>query len=345
MFGLGFADEPATGESRPAAPVPSPRPDHDTKKPSVPDEANTIVTAFMPWVVSLLVHAGVVLLAIFLVWSTIDRPDERVIIPIAHLSRTPPPPLTMQRTEPMTRTTASRHRRVSRVTQRSPALLTSKADMQTIGVEGGGADTASPFDTAVQSGATGNIGFFGVRGGNARTIAYVVDASGSLIDTLPDVIKELTRSINRLDERQRFTIIFFQANAALEVPVPKRGLKRATAQNKQKVIKWIDQSSHNIVPEGASSPIKALQLALKYKPDLIYILSDNITGAGRYEVDQRRLLAEIDKANTARTRINTIQFIYPDKLAEQGLKPTLQLISERTGGTYKFVDGKERGRN
>ena len=99
----------------------------------------------------------------------------------------------------------------------------------------------------------------------------------------------------------------------------------------------------HITPKGLSNPVKALQLALRYKPQLLFILSDDITGHGRYEADQRRLLADIRRANKAGTKINTIQFLYRDKLESYGLKPTLQLIAERSGGIYKFLDGRELG--
>ena len=109
------------------------------------------------------------------------------------------------------------------------------------------------------------------------------------------------------------------------------------------MIRWIDIDSGNIVPAGQSNPVTALRLALKYKPQLIFLLSDNITGQGQYELNQRRLLEEIKKANQGNTKINTIQFLYPDHLAKIGFKPTMQQISDSTGGIYKFIDGRELG--
>ena len=76
---------------------------------------------------------------------------------------------------------------------------------------------------------------------------------------------------------------------------------------------------------------------MRYKPQLIFLLSDNITGQGQYELNQQRLLDEIKGANTSNTKINTIQFLYPDPLARIGFKPTMQQISEQTGGIYKFI--------
>ncbi|MEO7198072.1 MAG: alkyl sulfatase C-terminal domain-containing protein, partial [Solirubrobacterales bacterium] len=47
-----------------------------------------------------------------------------------------------------------------------------------------------------------------------------------------------------------------------------------------------DSSTGNIIPGGGTNPVKALQMALQTKPQLLFILSDNITGAGRFEVDR-----------------------------------------------------------
>ncbi len=185
----------------------------------------------------------------------------------------------------------------------------------------------------------------GNRGGNARKIAFVIDASGSLIDTFPSVVDELIKTINKLSEKQEFTIVFYQGDTVIEVPTPNLGFKRATSEIKQKVIDWIQLSSHNIVPQGTSNPIPALQRALQYHPQLIFLLSDSITGSGAYAVDQRRLLDAIKKTNTSGTKICTIQFIYTDPLANIGMKGTMQSIADQTGGKYQFVSPEDIGRN
>ncbi len=98
---------------------------------------------------------------------------------------------------------------------------------------------------------------FGGTGGNARKLVYLVDASGSLIDTLPFVIRELQRSIGQLSDKQAFTVIFFQGDDAIEVPP--FGLKRATADAKQAVIQWVDPKAGNITPMNQSNPVKAIR--------------------------------------------------------------------------------------
>jgi len=89
-----------------------------------------------------------------------------------------------------------------------------------------------------------------------------------------------------------------------------------------------------------------MQQALRYRPQLMYLLSDNITGGGtgatQYEIEQQRLLDEVQRANTGNTKINTIQFLYEDPLSKvPGKKGTLEQIAEMSGGIYKFVDAAD----
>jgi len=147
-----------------------------------------------------------------------------------------------------------------------------------------------------------------------------------------------------LNEAQAFTVIFFQGDKAIEAPP--RGLKKATPQTKQRVMEWIDPISGNIIPAGGDTdPVPALKQALRYKPQLLFMLSDNITGRGKYELIQKSFIAEVNKANVAATKINTIQFLYPDPLTRYGFKGTLELVAGESGGIYKFVDGRELGIN
>ncbi len=335
MSWMGLADTP----EMPAAQVVI---DPAVAGPS--DRGTELIFAAIPWLISLMLHVGLVLVAIFIVWSVQrDMEEEEDIIPIARLSATPRAALKVKATKTTTKQTRSTTRRTltSRLTSKSQAALTGKVDTKTLTLgQSTAMSKANPFDAGMRSGSELEAKFFGT-GGNARRIVYLVDASGSLIGTLPFVITELKRSIGELSERQKFSVIFFQGDEAIEVPPP--GLKQASSKNKQKVIRWIDPDSGHVTPKGLSNPVKALRLALRYRPQLLFVLSDNITGQGRYEVDQRRLLASIERENKSATKINTIQFVYPDPLEKFSLKATLQLIAERTGGIYKFLDARELG--
>lgn len=345
MFWLRFADTPI----RPASPrPPEDDPEHEEDdlieeqdEEHLGDEVNAVLLSLLPWGISILFHVGLVLLAIFVVWSTLNQLDqeEEVIIPIARLSVTPGAPLTMKTVKKKIKST---QRVMTKSVRQTPTKLSSQVDSKIplIGAAGGAPGKASPFGTTIRSESGARATMYG-SGGNATRIAYIIDASGSLLDSMPFVINEIKRSISELSDKQNFTVIFFQGEDTIEVPP--RGLQKATAARKREAIDWIDMDSGNVVPRGRSNPVRAIKVALQYKPQLVFLLSDNITGRAQYEMNQKRLLAEIEQANTAHTKINTIQFLYPDPLEKVGLKPTMELISESTGGVYKFVDGRELG--
>ncbi len=289
------------------------------------------------WVISAAVHALLAILALMIVWSVVvERPDRHEIIPIAFLSPDPGAPLANPTHKPLDRPQAMQRqiqppqRQLQREAPRDPGpqrLLSSRSALPSMSTLGRG-EANSPLSAT----------FYGT-GGNARRIAYVVDASGSLIDTLDFVLQELRRSISQLSDQQQFTVIFFQADQVIEAPPA--GWKRATVQYKSLVFDWMAPEAGNIRAMGGTSPVPAIQQALRYRPELVFLLSDNITGRGRYEVNQKKLLDQIRQLNQGRTKFNTIQFVYPDPLADRGMRGTLELIAEQTDGVYRFVTGRE----
>ena len=305
------------------------------------DQAPRLATNLLPWTISGLVHAGLVVIALFVVWRAV-RPqaaERQPVIPTAVLDARDPPNLT--RRQPAVSRQVQVNRSLPQPSPLAPVQRpTDNRPRQLLGVAGLAGGSTSPFEGGLSTGSDINTRFFGT-GGNARKIIYLIDASGSLIDSLDFVILELKRSIHQLVPEQTFTIIFFQGDRVIEVKPT--GMRQATYEAKMKVIRWLDPMLGNVIPIGPTNPVPALKRALQYRPELLFILSDNITGSGRYEVDQRRLLDEIARANRSSTRINTIQFLYPDKLERYGLQPTLAAIASQHGGVYRFVQGAELG--
>lgn len=178
--------------------------------------------------------------------------------------------------------------------------------------------------------------FAGLKASNAQSVVYVVDASGSLISTLPVVRRELEQSLRRLAPTQRYAVIFFQRNQAI-VQGAAGGSDAATAPVLRTARKAeVDATlawAATIRPSGRSSPLIALGLALNLRPDVVFLLSTDITGAGDFEVGRDEILRRIDELNpldpaTGRrpTRIQCVQFLDPDPL------DTLREIARRHGG-------------
>ena len=348
-----LADEQGAGgadPSRRAHPTPQPKASEPSPaKPPPPiddqgelDDEDTVgreigrtLNLLMPWAVSILLHLALILIAVFMVWSLgVIADEEEDIIPIARLSAQVGGSLTQSEKMDLARTQQVRKVMTQEVADEdalSHLNSKTKTELQLIGAAGGGGKMA-PFGTVQGQGGI-KANFFGL-GGNAKKLVYVVDASGSLLNSFPAVVGELKRSISQLSDKQRFTVIFFQRDTAIEVPP--RQLKVADAQTIKRVGDWLAKG--NIITQGTSNPVKAMRLAFNYRPDLIFVLSDNITGAKEYEIDQRDLLNQLDQLNKARkTKINTIQFLYPDQFG------TLKMISDQHGGLHTFVSAEDVG--
>jgi hypothetical protein len=310
---------------------------------SVREAVSDTSRRLLPWAVSLLMHAGLVILAVFLVWSTLAPPEPVRDAVLTDIRKYPSMPMAPTERTPMDRpSTTTRKLPESERTPESPITC---VPTKPVPWAGPNSPTARPASNQFVPSAEG-VGspVFPPDTVKARRVVFVIDASGSLIDTLPFVLRELGQVIRSLDASQRFTVVFFRGAAdprdrVIEAVAP--GLKLATPEIKQRVIEWIAPDAHRIVPGGTTNPTEALRVALGYNPGVVYLLSDNITGRGRYELSQAELLADIRRLNNSRATIHTIQFLYPDPLAAvPGMRGTLQLIAEETGGMYRFVDAR-----
>ncbi len=300
----------------------------------------------LPWTVSLLMHLGLVLLAVFLVWSTLTPPEPEQAVVDSGIYRMPDITFDVPKLrEPSEDERGGR--RIPNVSTTPASHASSVTNARTRHIIGLGLPTAGS--------SAGALGLSGVDVGKgrmfdpsslppAKRIAFVIDASGSLIDTLPFVLLELSRAIATLHEDQRFVVIFFSGSrdgrpAVMEAP---GGMQLATAANKQRVIEWIDPLAGRIVPIGITNPVEALTRAAGHRPELIHLLSDNITGRGRYEISQDELLGAVRRLTGGRVKVNAIQFVYPDPLTlVPGMRGTMERIAEETGGQYRYVEMRD----
>ncbi len=295
-----------------------------------------------PWAASIGLHAGILALGFAVTWSVVRLTEDRqpVIVTAEFDALTYDPLVTLEADPAAIEEPAP-------VAPAAPAGLdpvaaNELADLMPHSVALD-LDTAPPSRAEFRVGSSGEAAsFVGLTTTNARKIVYVIDASGSMIPTLPIVLQELARSLGALSERQSFGIIFFRRNAALVVP-PAGRLTPATPEARRLALEWIDE---HVVPSGRSNPLAALEKALGLEPDVIFLLSENITGSGEFEIDQEDLLDlldrlnPVDRATGARAaRINCVQFLDPDPL------DTLRKIAERHGGPggYRFLDRAELG--
>lgn len=156
----------------------------------------------------------------------------------------------------------------------------------------------------------------GVRG--ARRIIYVVDRSGSMMETFQHLRNELKRSISALKRSQRFHVIFFAAGSPVENPPQK--CVAAIEANKEEFFNFLDQ----VRPGGSTHPEEAMRKAIELEPELIYLLTD-----GLFDVSLLTKLREWNR--DAHVKISTIAYV-----SDEG-RPVLEQIAREHEGEFKFI--------
>lgn len=337
--------------------------------PEVPDEHGNYagyrvgfwrkpwVQQVVPWVTSVGVHAGLVALAIAVLWSgalnvLIERPVQvQVGVPTTTLA-----------TE--TVGAVPNVGNLDDVTSQNRSLnpVAESQDYRNIGEGDAAADLLAPTAGGASSSnisgitgmgalsdalgggggegsplfgeAGGGQGFMGIDigrpgdGGAVYRIAFVSDSSGSMGRQDKDLLllRELTKAIEPLEVDQSFNVLFFSNNGyAAAFPGE---LKPATQRFKDMAFDFLGEE---IAMSGTTNPIPALEAALRMKPELLFFLTDGefngVVGYDEVEATIERL--NVDKE----VMINTIQFITRSDRAEG----VLRRIAENNGGTYKYV--------
>jgi hypothetical protein len=183
------------------------------------------------------------------------------------------------------------------------------------------------------------------RGEQARTVVYVIDASGPMISSLSDVLAEVNRSVDSLLPTQRFGVVLFRdaegTAGGQSTVLFDTQLREANAHNRQQLRQWLG----GITATGRSNPMDGLRAALALKPQVVFLLSRSInrTGGGVWDLGSKATLDELDRLNpelaTATggkgraTIIKTIQFQEPDPSG------VMQQIAQRHGGRSGGSDG------
>jgi hypothetical protein len=274
------------------------------------------------WLISVALH-GLGLAGMFLLVFPFTERQE-VDLPLAHVDVIgqvdPAPHIPPQRLElsthpaqpdPLVRFVPEQSDRLSELSMKK------KPELSIIGIGAGGGDFSS-YGLTAGTGAGPEFFGLGSSARGARRIVYVVDRSGSMLDTFIHVQQELKRSINELRRSQKFHVIFFNTGEPLENP-PKRLVSAIRAQ-KDRFFAFLN----NVFPEGSTHPERAMRRALAVDPDLIYFLTDGEFHPG--------LLGELDKWNAdRRVRIYTIAFF--DRAGAE----LLERIAREHGGEFRFV--------
>ncbi|MEO0474910.1 MAG: hypothetical protein AAF085_02910 [Planctomycetota bacterium] len=322
----------------------------------VGEEVRATLSALMPWGISILAHVGLIVIAFFLVWQTIVTEEPPPITPKSPIA-SPAVPMTPD-PEPLDEPQPS-----GAVIQPVIAPIT---PFEIIAPTGKLPPVAIPVpdvpDIDTRPGpprkSTNPPGKY-LEFDGADRVVFLIDASGSMVDVLPFVIVELKRVVTKMQPKMvkgkpvypDATVIFFSGKGVHEVPGGGglRGLRAMTPTFKTQVNDWVslDNFNYDTGGRGSAHVEAALIRALSYKPQLVILLSDNLTGGGQgatqHELMQDDLLDLIHKHNKANppARFKTIQFLYEDPLIRHGLPGTLKRIADETAGEYKFVSQED----
>ncbi|MBN1941845.1 MAG: VWA domain-containing protein [Phycisphaerae bacterium] len=327
----------------PLPPVPPSPEDAPRQDDHAPEELHTgaekvmtVLAGAMPWVISLLFHLGLFLIMIFIVFVVLqEETPEEIIIPDALMSETPGGRMTpSEMTSKASKTTQQSQNRQfvrKKTTLAADAGKTTKP-VNLIGVGGGGAAAGKRMGLAAAGGGGPQSTFFGT-GGNAFNVVYVIDRSGSMVDTFDLVRQEMLNSIGRLRDTQTFHIILFAEGRPIENPP--RKLIPATRKNKTAAAKFLV----DVTPETQTDPVPALERAFrvlrgaKKRGKLIYLLTDGVFP------DNEKVLRTIQAKNTDQNKVYVNTFLY-------GTKPpaavdVMTKIANMTGGRYTFVQHEQ----
>ncbi len=165
-----------------------------------------------------------------------------------------------------------------------------------------------------------------------RRVAFLVDVSGTMVDSMPQLRTHLSQAIEQLSPEQSFTVLMFRQGEAIELPPT--GLRPANNAAKSAALDWLDADAQNVQLGGRSDPTPALRVALNHGVNELVVLSDN--SLGRRAMPGGKDLSLSDLAGTLARydglKVNTIQFNYQDS------RELLKNLAEQFDGDFLFVE-------
>lgn len=205
------------------------------------------------------------------------------------------------------------------------------------GLGGGSASTDGPQQPRTGAGGSdGETTFFGAKAVGS-SFMFVVDRSASMqgtgtLQSLEAAKAELLAAIQKLDDKQRFHIIFYN-DQVVEFQPPRGRTNWADDINKSYAANFL----RGVIAEGPTVHYDALLKAIRRGPDVIYFLTD--AGFNDQRLSERQL-AEVLRRNRDGSAA-TIHCIKFGSGPEDERQPWILELSSKTGGTYRYVDIRE----
>ena len=158
-------------------------------------------------------------------------------------------------------------------------------------------------------------------------LAFLVDTSGSMVDSMPQVRRWLREAIGRLDPAQRFTVIKLGSDGPeAAFPAP----RAADAAARSDALAWAERALAE--PYGRAEPRAGIELAASQGVGRVVVLADDTFGGRAARANAAAAAEELLAAAGEGTEVFAIQFNYP---APDGL---LARLGGRERGGYVFVE-------
>jgi len=303
------------------------------------------VAGLMPWIISAFFHMGLLVILAFVTLVMLDRPTATGGEPFEPTLATlpdpgpviappvPPPPGRETEFDTIPRGNW-RGDRDSKIVADETGKT--KDPIEVIGVTKAGPGRPGRWGVP-----DGDPDFFRIpvettprSGGGDCDVVYLVDCSGSMLDSMSMVKRELVRSIGRLDPRRhRFHVLFFSDGRPKENPA--RRLVSPLRAEKLEALKFL-RGVQPMSTTGRTDPREGLRRAFQVLRrgrnleggKVIYLLTD-----GEF-CDNEKVVQTVCKLNADRdVRIHTILYRFNSPAATK----VLRRIAARSGGRMKFI--------
>ncbi len=291
-----------------------------------------VVARIMPWILSLMLHAALALALALVVMLTVAKERTKGVAmtvwpwskpggPMTSTVRLDNRPLRQPRPTRERGTSVERGRVIVRIADRKIDLV--GRTTRKPGLDGG---KLAPLGTGRGIFTDGDP-----RGEKpARHVVFVIDRSGSMVDTFREVCAQICISVGFMRKDQSFHVILFSDGPPLENG-PRR-LVPATVQRKVALAEYLEY----IRASGQTDPAPALKRAFQLLGDvdrgrdnkLVHLLTDGVFP------DNEKVLAMVRRMNPDRkVRINTYLYGHRPPVADMVMKK----IAFESGGRYKYI--------
>ena len=185
-------------------------------------------------------------------------------------------------------------------------------------------------ESAKRAKSKSRASFFGAEA-DGNKFVFVIDSSGSMRGTRWQALcTELIRALQSLSPDQEFFVISFDAFAhpMFGTAPPKGEFLTATSKNVRRVQNWIRSIEHG----RNTFPASAVGMAMRLKPDAIFLLSDGEIADNTIEdLEKWNQVLDNDGYNKTLVPIHTVL------LHSQVGYATLERIAKENSGTFTPV--------